>query len=60
MYEVIVEIEGKVTLSEIFNDLEELQNYIYYLETVHKKDNNKRKIIIKSLLPSGKIVVNFD
>lgn len=60
MYEVIVEIEGKVGLSKIFDDLEELQNYIYYLETVHKKDNNKRKIIIKSLLPSGKIVVNFD
>lgn len=60
MYELTVEIKDKVIISGIFENLDELQNYIYFLEKHNRKDNNNRIYKINSLLPGEKIVINFD
>lgn len=63
MYELIITISNNVIYNENYNSLEELQDYIYYIETLNKNKNKKKKRMlfeIKSYLPNDKIVVTFD
>jgi len=63
MYELIITISDNVIYNENYNSLAELQDYIYYIESLNKNKNKKKKRMlfqIKSYLPNDKIVVTFD
>jgi len=59
MYELIITISDNVIYNEFYNSLEDLQEYIYNIESLNK---NKKKMLyqIKSYLPNETVVVNFD
>lgn len=61
MYELIITLSDKLIYNDIYDTLEDLQEYIYNVETLNKnKKKNKIRYKIKSNLPNEKIVVNFD
>jgi hypothetical protein len=61
MYELIITLSDKLIYNDIYDTLEDLQEYIYNVETLNKnKKKNKIRYKIKSHLPNEKIVVNFD
>ncbi len=59
MYELIIRVSGNVIYNEFYNSLEDLQEYIYNIESLNK---NKKKMLyqIKSYLPNATVVVLFD
>jgi len=60
MYELLIYINDILTHQGVYDDLDDLQNYIYYLEKFHRKEKNNRIYKIQSKLLNEKILVSFD
>ena len=60
MYELLIYINEKLVHQGVYDDLDDLQNYIYYLEKYHRKEKNNRIYKIKSKMLDEKIIVSFN